>query len=192
MAASSDSSSDDEEEEEEEHTGIASKCCYYGLWFACAFVPKDAEMLLVLGCCLMIGFVSGYCQMQCIAHIESDRWRLFHTLFANVGTALAYIAHGQAMWSDPGFVPKLNGRPLLKESKGSDGYCEPCDSLKPEGAHHCRKCNRCVQAMDHHCPWTNNCGSAKLEPRRCSTSAFCALPTDESSCFDLLRSSGHH
>lgn len=176
MAGSSnslDSSDDDsEEEEEEEHSGIASKCCYYGLWCACAFVPSSAEMLLVWGCWLAIGFVSAYCQMQCIAYIQSDRWRLFQTIFANVGTALAYWAHGRAMWSDPGFVPKPNGKPLLH--KGKEGYCEPCGNVKPEGAHHCRRCNRCVQAMDHHCPWTNNCGTrSRWEPCCCNPCIVC-------------------
>lgn len=36
-------------------------------------------------------------------------------------------------------------------------FCDVCNSIKPERAHHCRKCKRCVFLMDHHCVWVNNC-----------------------------------
>lgn len=103
---------------------------------------------------LAIAAVSYTCQVHCIAHIENERWQRFHFAFANIGTALAYLAHMRAMWSDPGFVPRRGSR---SDARPPDNYCEKCDSIKPEGAHHCRKCGRCVQGMDHHCPWTNNC-----------------------------------
>ncbi|CAG0902246.1 unnamed protein product [Darwinula stevensoni] len=36
-------------------------------------------------------------------------------------------------------------------------YCEVCQVIKPDRAHHCSVCTRCVLKMDHHCPWVNNC-----------------------------------
>lgn len=42
-------------------------------------------------------------------------------------------------------------------SVGVASYCERCDSVRPERAHHCRQCDRCVLRMDHHCPLIGNC-----------------------------------
>lgn len=36
-------------------------------------------------------------------------------------------------------------------------YCEKCQHVKPDRAHHCSVCRECVLKMDHHCPWVNNC-----------------------------------
>lgn len=36
-------------------------------------------------------------------------------------------------------------------------YCEKCQHIKPDRAHHCSVCRECVLKMDHHCPWVNNC-----------------------------------
>lgn len=36
-------------------------------------------------------------------------------------------------------------------------FCEKCQLIKPDRAHHCSVCSTCVLKMDHHCPWVNNC-----------------------------------
>ncbi|CRK98553.1 CLUMA_CG011903, isoform B [Clunio marinus] len=36
-------------------------------------------------------------------------------------------------------------------------FCEKCQHIKPDRAHHCSVCNVCNLKMDHHCPWVNNC-----------------------------------
>ncbi|CAO1383742.1 unnamed protein product [Diamesa hyperborea] len=36
-------------------------------------------------------------------------------------------------------------------------FCEKCQHIKPDRAHHCSVCNNCNLKMDHHCPWVNNC-----------------------------------
>ncbi|XP_021938677.1 palmitoyltransferase ZDHHC15-like isoform X6 [Zootermopsis nevadensis] len=40
---------------------------------------------------------------------------------------------------------------------GAIRYCEKCQHVKPDRAHHCSVCGECVLKMDHHCPWVNNC-----------------------------------
>ncbi|XP_011335754.1 palmitoyltransferase ZDHHC15B isoform X5 [Ooceraea biroi] len=41
--------------------------------------------------------------------------------------------------------------------KGAMRFCEKCQLIKPDRAHHCSVCGTCVLKMDHHCPWVNNC-----------------------------------
>ncbi|XP_076642985.1 palmitoyltransferase ZDHHC15B isoform X4 [Halictus rubicundus] len=41
--------------------------------------------------------------------------------------------------------------------KGVIRFCEKCQLIKPDRAHHCNVCRTCVLKMDHHCPWVNNC-----------------------------------
>jgi len=38
-------------------------------------------------------------------------------------------------------------------------FCEKCQVVKPDRAHHCSVCGHCNLKMDHHCPWVNNCVS---------------------------------
>lgn len=36
-------------------------------------------------------------------------------------------------------------------------FCDRCQLVKPDRAHHCSVCGVCVLKFDHHCPWINNC-----------------------------------
>uniref|UniRef100_A0A8C9HCU8 Palmitoyltransferase n=1 Tax=Piliocolobus tephrosceles TaxID=591936 RepID=A0A8C9HCU8_9PRIM len=36
-------------------------------------------------------------------------------------------------------------------------YCEKCQLIKPDRAHHCSACDSCILKMDHYCLWVNNC-----------------------------------
>lgn len=49
-------------------------------------------------------------------------------------------------------LPNVN-----RTASGSVRYCEKCQIVKPDRAHHCSVCQACVLKMDHHCPWINNC-----------------------------------
>ncbi|XP_055838729.1 palmitoyltransferase ZDHHC20-B isoform X1 [Episyrphus balteatus] len=44
---------------------------------------------------------------------------------------------------------------------GAVRFCEKCQIIKPDRAHHCSVCGTCVLKMDHHCPWVNNCVNFK-------------------------------
>ncbi|XP_064131421.1 palmitoyltransferase ZDHHC20 isoform X4 [Loxodonta africana] len=51
-------------------------------------------------------------------------------------------------------------------------YCERCQLIKPDRAHHCSACDICVLKMDHHCPWlcrrksTESCPKNELSDTR--------------------------
>jgi len=45
----------------------------------------------------------------------------------------------------------------MRTIQGSVRYCDRCNIVKPDRAHHCSMCGNCVLKMDHHCPWVNNC-----------------------------------
>ncbi|XP_033359405.1 palmitoyltransferase ZDHHC2-like isoform X9 [Bombus vosnesenskii] len=50
------------------------------------------------------------------------------------------------------------GLPVTNRTiKGVIRFCEKCQLIKPDRAHHCSVCSTCVLKMDHHCPWVNNC-----------------------------------
>ncbi|ESN92683.1 hypothetical protein HELRODRAFT_69747 [Helobdella robusta] len=75
---------------------------------------------------------------------------------------LAFFSHCQAMFTDPGAIPRGNATPeniaKLEFPEGKTILrCVKCDSIKPDRAHHCSTCKRCIKKMDHHCPWVNNC-----------------------------------
>jgi hypothetical protein len=49
-----------------------------------------------------------------------------------------------------------NASVTVKEN-GRQRFCQKCEFLKPDRAHHCSICQRCILKMDHHCPWLANC-----------------------------------
>ncbi|KAK8781006.1 hypothetical protein V5799_017653 [Amblyomma americanum] len=46
---------------------------------------------------------------------------------------------------------------LTRGPSGGVRFCERCQQVKPDRAHHCSQCRRCVPKMDDHCAWFNNC-----------------------------------
>ncbi|KAK2956066.1 putative Palmitoyltransferase ZDHHC2 [Blattamonas nauphoetae] len=47
-------------------------------------------------------------------------------------------------------------------TEGTDAFeritwCEKCQNVRPERAHHCSVCDICVLRMDHHCGFVSNC-----------------------------------
>ncbi|KAJ2955536.1 hypothetical protein NQZ79_g8463 [Umbelopsis isabellina] len=49
--------------------------------------------------------------------------------------------------------------PLMSVAQhdGRSRFCEHCQRIKPDRAHHCRECDSCTLKMDHHCPWVSGC-----------------------------------
>jgi palmitoyltransferase len=43
--------------------------------------------------------------------------------------------------------------------EGSVRYCNICQHIKPDRAHHCSSCGQCALKMDHHCIFINRCVS---------------------------------
>lgn len=140
--------------------------------FWCVCVSFEDVLAAYFGW-FVVGFVHYVAHTQAISHVESDSLRLCLEVGLKLVTALIYICHGLAMWSDPGFVaPDTTGarqahfenscdaNPTSTPPSAADahkGFCLKCCNVKPADAHHCSKCGRCVHVMDHHCPWTNNC-----------------------------------
>jgi len=40
---------------------------------------------------------------------------------------------------------------VMRTHDGRPRYCERCESIKPDRAHHCSVCHKCILRMDHHC-----------------------------------------
>ena len=78
---------------------------------------------------------------------------LFHSLF--VPLVVSYL---RCVLTDPGAVPRGWAAGIDREDlRDGQRWCEHCNQVKPERAHHCSLCRRCVLKMDHHCPWVGNC-----------------------------------
>ena len=80
------------------------------------------------------------------------------------GTSLTVLillfvwSYFQAIRTCPGFVEKgRDEEPLIVGNKSEKRFCDKCDLLKPERAHHCQQCESCILLMDHHCNWLANC-----------------------------------
>ncbi|CAO3694808.1 unnamed protein product [Umbelopsis ramanniana] len=59
-------------------------------------------------------------------------------------------------------VPVLSDPPTdpfvsVTQHDGRPRFCEHCQRIKPDRAHHCRECDSCTLKMDHHCPWVSGC-----------------------------------
>jgi len=70
------------------------------------------------------------------------------------------VSYLRCICTDPGTIPSNIAELLAtteKKHNGQQRFCDKCNNVKPDRAHHCRICKRCVLKMDHHCPWVNNC-----------------------------------
>ncbi|KAG9508693.1 Histone-lysine N-methyltransferase NSD2, partial [Fragariocoptes setiger] len=100
-------------------------------------------------------------------------WSYYQTIFSEIAivTAKFYLSpeateqmsrapteqHRDAILA---FVVRNNNLPVTcRTYSGSYRYCDRCNLIKPDRAHHCSICRICVLKMDHHCPWINNCVS---------------------------------
>lgn len=99
--------------------------------------------------------------MNCMAtHITILSY--FNAFVSIAASILGFFSHCQAMFSDPGAVPRGNATSdNIAKMNFEEGQvvlkCVKCESIKPDRAHHCSVCRRCIRKMDHHCPWINNC-----------------------------------
>ncbi|KAH8549207.1 DHHC palmitoyltransferase-domain-containing protein [Umbelopsis sp. PMI_123] len=55
--------------------------------------------------------------------------------------------------SDPPTYPFVS----VTQHDGRPRFCQHCQRIKPDRAHHCRECDSCTLKMDHHCPWVSGC-----------------------------------
>ncbi|XP_054270014.1 palmitoyltransferase ZDHHC20-B-like isoform X2 [Macrosteles quadrilineatus] len=98
-------------------------------------------------------------------------WAYYQTVFTPIGTvprgfklpkgdlerllqADSEEQHRQVIETFAASLPITN-----RTVTGAIRYCEKCQQVKPDRAHHCSVCGTCVLKMDHHCPWVNNCVS---------------------------------
>lgn len=98
-------------------------------------------------------------------------WGSVHAVLFNTIVLLLFMAHGRAVFSDPGIVPLPQNRIDFSDDHGGGGsstspgedwtICTKCEMYRPPRAHHCRICKHCIRRMDHHCPWINNCVGEK-------------------------------
>ncbi|XP_015514694.1 palmitoyltransferase ZDHHC15B-like isoform X6 [Neodiprion virginianus] len=128
----------------------------------------------------------AYVVQLCYYAIESYVQKAFYLFFFHILFLLFLWSYWQTVFTDLGRVPdkfrippaemeKLQ-QPVSEEAqrqileqfaqdlpitnrtiKGAIRFCEKCQLIKPDRAHHCSVCGTCVLKMDHHCPWVNNC-----------------------------------
>ena len=108
---------------------------------------------------IAFNFHSGWTLVR--PHIHESTQPL-HIAFSAALAALICVCHARCMFGNPGFVPFQQLEPGWQLDEVA--MCISCKSVKPAGAHHCRRCGRCVFRMDHHCQWTNSCiGAGNLK-----------------------------
>ncbi|XP_014216681.1 palmitoyltransferase ZDHHC15 [Copidosoma floridanum] len=128
----------------------------------------------------------AYVVPLCIYTIENIVLRVFYLVFFHILFFLFIWSYWQTIATDLAKVPDKFKLPVgemekLLQAESEDArrqvlerfaqdlpitnwtitgkirFCEVCQLVKPDRAHHCSVCGTCVLKMDHHCPWVNNC-----------------------------------
>eukprot|EP00398_MALV-I-01_sp_L67-1_P000056 gene56-44_t len=123
----------------------------------CAWISSSAIYVVMLVAPPI--FVIPYLSLQ---ELPYDVCMLFFSI-------MVVWCHQMCIWSDPGWVKKVNILSLSDEQvvqaeqenasllDDSNTPCLKCNISRPPKCHHCSQCNQCVLKMDHHCPFINNC-----------------------------------
>ncbi|XP_026463805.1 palmitoyltransferase ZDHHC15B-like isoform X1 [Ctenocephalides felis] len=130
----------------------------------------------------------AYVIQLCFLTVNSDLEKVFYLLFFHILFVMFFWSYWQTIFTEIGTVPVKFKIPrsemnLLLQAESTDQqkrildnfssnlpttnrtasgvarYCDKCQHIKPDRAHHCSVCGTCVLKMDHHCPWVNNCVS---------------------------------
>jgi len=82
------------------------------------------------------------------------KWKLSPAMVERLGKA-----HSEEEWKNllELYVVEMEVSVMQRSIQGAIRYCEKCQAVKPDRAHHCSVCGSCILKMDHHCPWVNNC-----------------------------------
>ncbi|XP_031783588.1 palmitoyltransferase ZDHHC15B isoform X1 [Nasonia vitripennis] len=154
-----------------------------GCWW-CVKAVKWIPVVFILS--IVFWSYYAYVVPLCYETIESNVQKVFYLIFFHIFFFLFLWSYWQTIATDLVKVPdkfKLPAAEMEKllqaesESthrqilerfaqdlpitnrtiKGEIRFCEQCQVVKPDRAHHCSVCGTCVLKMDHHCPWVNNC-----------------------------------
>ena len=123
----------------------------------------------------------AYVIVLCIQQVESDIQRIVYLVIIHILLLLYSSTFFRAVFTWHAFIPRkyiykhpsdssitlqqglaehAEKEELILYQRTPTGdirYCQKCEVIKPDRAHHCTACNRCILKMDHHCPWINNC-----------------------------------
>ncbi|XP_057323117.1 palmitoyltransferase ZDHHC15B-like isoform X1 [Microplitis mediator] len=128
----------------------------------------------------------AYVVQLCYYTIDSYIQKTFYLIFFHVFFAMFLWSYWKTVFTDLISVPEVFKVPLSEVEKlqqaqseeaqcailerigqnlpvtnrtirGAIRFCDKCQLIKPDRAHHCSVCRACVLKMDHHCPWVNNC-----------------------------------
>ncbi|KAL1131362.1 hypothetical protein AAG570_010979 [Ranatra chinensis] len=152
----------------------------------CVRVMKWVPVLFIL--CVVIWSYYVYVVQLCILTVEPYFEKIVYLLIYHVLFVIFMWSYWQTIFTPLGLVPKKfklpndeieklrrasteHSRRMVIEAfaqnltiynrteNGGFRYCDKCQHIKPDRAHHCSVCGVCVLKMDHHCPWVNNCVS---------------------------------